>query len=155
MPWIGLNYCCWQGPPRPLLLDEPIQSLRLLLLFHLLSAHSLSSSIKKWVGMHEKLKCVITYSPFWTISFPEGYLLLNSTWWQGCIVFINLHPTQTSLLRELIKIKISDFCLKKKGLFTHHHTKDYENWGKGGDQREGHEFYAGKGGKNFFFNWKL
>lgn len=62
-PWVRPNYCCWQGPPRPLLLSAH-PKVRLLFLFHILFACSLGSpSIKEWVGMREKLKCVITYSP--------------------------------------------------------------------------------------------
>lgn len=117
-PWGGPNYCCWQGPPRTPLLRAPSQRLRLLFLFHLLFTHSLGSpSIKEriqWVGTHEKLKCVITYSPF--EPFPSlrviCFLTLPGDRGALCVAFINLHPTQTSLLGEVIKIKISGFCLK-------------------------------------------
>jgi len=57
--------------------------------------------------MHEKLKCVITYSPF--EPFPSlrviCFLILPDDGGALCIAFINLHPTQTLLLREVIKIK--------------------------------------------------
>lgn len=117
-PWVSPNYCCWQGPSRTPLLYVPTQRLRLLLLFHLLFAHSLCSlSIKEriqWVGTHEKLKCVITYSPFEPVPSRRVICFLTLPGDRGalCVAFINLHPTQTSLLREVIKIKISGFCLK-------------------------------------------
>lgn len=117
-PWVSPNYCCWQGPSRIPLLYVPTQRLRLLLLFHLVFARNLGSlSIKEriqWVGMHEKLKCVITYSSFEPLPSLRVICFLTLPGDRGalCIAFINLHPTQTSLLREVIKIKISGFCLK-------------------------------------------
>lgn len=109
-PWVSPNYCCWQGPSRIPLLYVPTQRLRLLLLFHLVFPRNLGSlSIKEriqWVGTHEKLKCVITYSSFEPLPSLRVICFLTPPGDRGalCIAFINLHPTQTSLLREVIKI---------------------------------------------------
>lgn len=62
-PGSGPIIAAGRAPSRPLLLSAH-PKVRLLFLFHILFACSLGSpSIKEWVGMREKLKCVITYSP--------------------------------------------------------------------------------------------
>lgn len=51
-----------EAPQAPCPLSHP--KVRLLFPLHFLFAYHLGSpSIKEWVGMHERLKCVITYSP--------------------------------------------------------------------------------------------
>lgn len=132
--------------PRAPLLCVLSQRIRQLFLFHLLFAHSLGfPSIKErilWVGMHEKLKCVITYSPFQ--PFPSlrviCFLTLPGDMSELFISFINLHPTQTSLFREVIKIKISDFCLWMfPYLLSHQGLRELKEMGRyamGGRGRE-------------------
>lgn len=147
-------------PPRLPLLYVPIQKVRLLLLFHLLFPCSLGSpSITEWVGMHEKLKCVITYSPFELFPSPRVICFLTLPGDRGtlCVAFINLHPTQTSLLGEVIKIKMPDLCLKafpyplsQRGLCGLKERGRSVRGGRGKDMN----FYTGRG-KRISFNWKM
>lgn len=101
---------------------------RLLSPFHfLLACHLGSPSIKEWVGMHEKLKCVITYSP----SVPLASLRVI------CLLFYlvtRVHCAWLSLIsiphkpccsRRLSKLKYQTFV--RNHFLSHYHAKDYES----------------------------
>lgn len=157
MPWAVSNYCCRQDRPRPPLLHTPIQRLKLLFLFNFLFTCSLGSpSIKEWVRMHEKLKSVISYSHFEPFPSLRVICCLTLPGDRGVLrlAFISLHPTQTSLLGEVIRIKISDFCLKTFP-YPSSHEGLWELKEKGRPGRSGRgwdmNFYAGRG-KRIFFN---
>lgn len=129
---------CHRSAPQPPLLQVLSQRIKWLFLFRLLFAHYLGCpSIKQrilWVEMHEKLKCVITYSPFEPFPSLRVICFLTLPGDRGAlfISFINLHPTQTSPCSgRLSKLKYQTFVWQC--FLTYYHTKDYENWKKQGD----------------------
>lgn len=152
-PGSGPIIAAGRGPQAPSPLSHP--KVRLLLPFHFLFAcHLECPSIKEWVGMHEKLKHVITYSP----SEPLASLRVMCF---SLYLVTRVHCAWLSLISiphkpccsgSLSKLKYQTFVWNH--FLSHYHTKDYESWKKEGDWwgagEGGTGMFSQEGGRHFF-----